>query len=233
MSLCQSQLDALAYVRSNAVANQQAALESATQTLEKAGISMQLYGRALAAILDVAPIDVSFHPDRPTSQGETVTTGLLATGEYKSQFETGISNGGLTAYAGGSRDLWEERLFAGAYQKPGVAATERPKYGALNLMNYWDGACPRFGSCYFRLKPVVAQRCTFAYGDSSNHPKETAVADYFDVVLSRLLSDVFYKHAALGSEFLEPVEYLQYLADGGFSDFRGACDGATGSSYRA
>lgn len=178
---------------------------------------MRQYSSALVAIQTDAPIDVSFHPDRPTGHGITVAANMLATGKYKNQFETGISNGGLTAFEGGSRDLWEKRLFGGAYQKPGVTAAERPKYGALNLMNYWDGACPRFGSCYFRLKSAVAQRCSFAYGDSSSNPNVTADVDHFDVVLSKLLSDVFYKHAALGSGVPDLARFLQYLADHGFS----------------
>lgn len=62
---------------------------------------------------------------------------------YRSQFETRISNGGLTACAGGDRDAWEQSLFGGAYQAPGVLPTERPKYGGLNLLNHLNGACPR------------------------------------------------------------------------------------------
>jgi Protein of unknown function (DUF3626) len=41
---------------------------------------------------------------------------------YRSQFETGISNGGL----GGDRDAWERALFGGAYQAPGVRPASAP-----------------------------------------------------------------------------------------------------------
>jgi hypothetical protein len=66
---------------------------------------------------------------------------------YRSQWVTGISNGGLTAFPGGERDRWEERLFAGAYQRSGVTADEHPIYGGLDLLGHPDGSCPRFGSC--------------------------------------------------------------------------------------
>ena len=60
-------------------------------------------------------ITVSFHPDRLLADGRTVAESLVADGRYRSQFETGISNGGLTAFPGGDRDVWEQRMFAGAY----------------------------------------------------------------------------------------------------------------------
>ena len=39
-------------------------------------------------------------------------------GYYRSQFETGTSNGGLTAHEGGDRWRWESRMFAGATTPP-------------------------------------------------------------------------------------------------------------------
>lgn len=95
MALYQSQLDALAHVRSNAVANKQAARDAATRIMHEAGLTMQQYERVLAAIWKDAPIDVSFHPDRPISPGETVVTGLLATGEYKIQY---LADGGFSDF---------------------------------------------------------------------------------------------------------------------------------------
>ena len=61
-------------------------------------------------------------------------------GVYRSQFETGTSNGGLTAHPGGNRWLWEERLFGGAYNDAPVS--ERPKYGALNHRRRSLGGAP-------------------------------------------------------------------------------------------
>ena len=60
-------------------------------------------------------ITVSFHPDRLLADGRTVAEHLVTDGRYRSQFETGISNGGLTAHPGGDRERWEQRMFAGAY----------------------------------------------------------------------------------------------------------------------
>ena len=92
--------------------------------------------------------------------------------EYKSQFETLLSNGSVSAYPGGERDLWEKRIFGGAYQLEGVTNDQRPKYGALNLMLHPDGPAPRFGSCYFLLSPKVSSRSTYTYLDSHQDPKE-------------------------------------------------------------
>jgi hypothetical protein len=58
------------------------------------------------------------------------------------------------------------RLFGGAYHCDDATNAQRPKYGALDLMRHPDGPAPRFGSCYFLLKPAVAARCTFTYLDS-------------------------------------------------------------------
>ncbi|WP_328473977.1 DUF3626 domain-containing protein [Actinoplanes sp. NBC_00393] len=68
---------------------------------------------------------VNFHPDRLVADGRTVAQCLADDGVYRSQFETRISNGGLTAYPVGDRDRWEHRMFGGAYT--GTAAT----FGAL------------------------------------------------------------------------------------------------------
>ena len=62
---------------------------------------------------------------------------------YQTQFVTRTSNGGLTAYPGGDRWRWEERIFGQVYDDapPG----ERPKYGALNHRRRRIGAAPASG----------------------------------------------------------------------------------------
>jgi hypothetical protein len=135
-----------------------------------------------------APITINFHPDRIVGGRRTVAEGLLADGRFRSQFETGISNGGLTAYPGGDRDRWEERMFGGAYQRPGVRAQDRPKYGALNVLHHDDGAAPRFGSAHLRLRPHVREWATFTFGDSARHPTEAGTADAFDAVLAAMVA---------------------------------------------
>ncbi|SRR6266487_3630328 len=79
--------------------------------------------RALAHVTMLAtggPADPSlrvtlhFHPDRLVS-GTPILECMARDGVYRSQFETGTSNGGLTAHPGGDRWRWESQIFAGAY----------------------------------------------------------------------------------------------------------------------
>ena len=59
-------------------------------------------------------VTLNFHPDVMLS-GVTVIELFERDGVYRSQFETGTSNGGLTAHPGGDRWAWERRIFGGAY----------------------------------------------------------------------------------------------------------------------
>lgn len=120
-------------------------------------------------------ITINFHPDRYTSNNEPLLSVIAKDGKLKSQFETGTSNGGLTAYKGGERWAWEQRVFDGAYDDSPLSL--RPKYGALNFRNYETGASPRFGSAYFQLKSHILERTTFCYPDSFFEPENFAVSD--------------------------------------------------------
>lgn len=153
----------------------------------------------LHAIRDRAPITLNFHPDRPLADGRTVAQHLLASGRYENQFVTGISNGSRTAFPGGERDVWERDLFGGAYHGPGVRGEDRPKYGGLNVMHHADGACPRFGSCYFELRPEVLARSTFTWGDSHLGPVHVGTADAFEPILAALVESVASAGEALGA----------------------------------
>jgi len=141
----------------------------------------------LVAKLLRSPVTINFHPDRLSNNGQTVIDNLLEQGLYHGQFHTGTTNGGKSAYIGGDRFNWEQRLFFGAYPKDALA---RPKYGALNIFSYIDGASARFGSCYFSLKSDIVKRCTFAYGDSSTNPTKLCTCDTFASILTGLLEDV-------------------------------------------
>ena len=120
-----------------------------------------------------APLDPSlrvtlhFHPDRLVGQ-RLVVEALADDGRYRSQFETGTSNGGLTAHPGGDRWRWESRMFGGAYDH-GPAA-ERPVYGSLNHRGRPEGGSLRFGSSHLRLRPEALQRSTFCFPDSFYEP---------------------------------------------------------------
>lgn len=96
-------------------------------------------------------------------------------GLYRSQFETGTSNGGLTAFAGGDRYRWESDLFGGTYDD--APASERPKYGSLDLRGAPHGASPRFGSAFLRLRAECLKRATFCYPDSVFGPTWFATHD--------------------------------------------------------
>lgn len=113
-----------------------------------------------------------FHPDRLTS-GEPILALMARDGVYRSQFETGTSNGGLTAHPGGDRWRWESRIFDGAYDD--APAAERPKYGSLNFRGRSVGGSPRFGSAHLRLRPHTLDRTTFCYPDSVFEPAHFGV----------------------------------------------------------
>ena len=165
--------------------------------------------------LERAPVErsvivLNFHPDRIAADGRVVIDALHDDGIYRSQFETGISNGGLTAFPGGDRDRWEERIFGGAYQQPQTSPAERPKYGGLDIMGDPDGPCPRFGSCHLRLKSHVKQRATFCHGDSSDSPDHIATADTFAVVTASLLASAA-DHGQVLGRTIDPAHLVRAM----------------------
>lgn len=130
-------------------------------------------------------ITLNFHPDRMTG-GHSVLAQLAESGRYRSQFETGTSNGGLTAHPGGDRERWEQRIFGSAYDE--APAAERPKYGALNHRRRRIGAAPRFGSAHLRLREHALDRATFCFPDSTFEPSHFATAARFSL---ESLADAF------------------------------------------
>jgi len=121
-------------------------------------------------------VTLNFHPDRMVD-GATVLQRLARDGRYRSQFETGTSNGGLTAHPGGDRWRWEQRMFGHAYDD--APAAERPKYGALDHRRRGMGGAPRFGSAHLRLTRSVLDRTTFCFPDSVFEPTTMGTADRF------------------------------------------------------
>ncbi len=119
-------------------------------------------------------VTLNFHP------GRGVLALLAQDGVYRSQFETGTSNGGLTAHPGGARWEWESRLFGGAYDHAHPA--DRPKYGALNHRRLSQGGAPRFGSAHLRLKEEVLDRTTFCYPDSVFDPVDFGTAQRMSLI---------------------------------------------------
>ncbi len=110
-----------------------------------------------------ATVTVNFHPD--LQHGGSIVIATLARDRvYRSQFETGISNGALAKQPDAGRQLWERQIFGGAYED--CNPVERPKYGALSSRQHPVGASPRFGSAHLRLKQNVLHRTTFCFPDS-------------------------------------------------------------------
>lgn len=139
----------------------------------------------VAAISTGPPLDrslrvtLNFHPDRVAGDVTTLEA-IVRDGVYRSQFETGTSNGGLTAYPGGDRWTWENALFGGAYIT--APQQERPKYGALDHRRGSLGGAPRFGSAYLRLAAHTMDRTTFCFPDSYLRPVAFGTADRFDLL---------------------------------------------------
>jgi len=133
----------------------------------------------VAARSEGGPIDptlrvtLNFHPDRLVGE-VPILEAMALDGLYRSQFETGTSNGGLTAHPGGDRWSWESRIFGTAYDE--IPATERPKYGSLNFRRRATGGSPRFGSAHLRLRRETLARTTFCYPDSVFEPTHFGVA---------------------------------------------------------
>jgi hypothetical protein len=124
-------------------------------------------------------VELHFHPDR-LIDGRPILAAMAEDGQYRSQFETGTSNGGLTAHPGGDRWRWESRLFGSAYDVAPDWA--RPKYGALNFRRRRNGAAPRFGSAHFRLTAKSLARTSFCYPDSVFEPVDVGVAERMSLV---------------------------------------------------
>ena len=155
----------------------------------------QPHTRAIAHVTTLAtgaPADPSwrvtlhFHPDRLLA-GTPILRLMARDAVYRSQFETGTSNGGLTAHPGGDRWLWESRIFAGAYDD--APAEDRPKYGSLNFRGRAVGGSPRFGSAHLRLRPETLARTTFCYPDSVFEPAHFGVAARLSTLVAMAEAD--------------------------------------------
>ena len=206
------QLEALCYIREHALGSRKTARSVLADILARTCTQQMLLDEMLRILRERGQVVLHFHPDRFAAAGKTVAAALLEEGCYQSQFVTGISNGSRSAFAGGSRDRWEARLFGGAYQLPGVSAAQRPKYGALDLLRHADGPAPRFGSCYLVLHAAVSRRCTFTYGDSHLDPEHAGTIDRLDAVMAALLLAVETEGEVLGAQDLTVSGFLARIA---------------------
>jgi hypothetical protein len=225
-TLTTSQAAALKFVTQQAGLRCAEARREIDHILRMSNIPRQVFDQATAQIKSQARVALHFHPDRlcpngvgpnsvgPNSPGpgdRSVAAALLDEGLYRSQFETGISNGGLSAHPGGARRRWETQIFGEAYEAPKASPKERPKYGALDLMLHPDGPSPRFGSCYLLLSPQVSNRCSFTYLDSHEDPDEKGTFEAFEDIAGALLRDAFVGDFALGEHNLTPTRLVDHL----------------------
>lgn len=212
-NLSPSNKAAIAAVRARAVREREVHRTRAERVLRGAGIKADV-GRLCMSVQDRARVVLNFHPDRLLADGRTVAEALRDEGAYRSQFETGISNGGLTAYPGGDRDEWERRLFGGSYHARAIPGSVRPKYGGLNLAGFTNGPAPAFGSCALVLAPHMTARTTFLFGDSSERYEEMGTADAFEPVLAALLERVAATGQMLGLSRISVGEMIEHLSSG-------------------
>jgi hypothetical protein len=183
---------AIQIVRNRALNLRSAAQREIDAVLKRQALDRGLLDASMTAMRDGARIGLHFHPERLSRDGVSVAEGLLRAGIYTNQFVAGLSSGSPSAFPGGERDLWEDRLFGGAYHGAGVTSSGRPKYGALDVMHYPDGPAPRFGSCFFLLRPNVAERSTFTFGGSHEDCAldRTGTLDVMEPVFAPLLSQL-------------------------------------------
>jgi len=182
----------MAHAEMSARRAEAAASRHVADLLARAGVEQSDYDEAMECMRVSARVAVHFHPDRLGATHRTVAESLLDDGLYRSQFETGLSGGSVSAYPGGERDQWENRLFGGAYNKNGVTNAERPKYGALELVRHPDGPIPRFGSCYFVLRQQVSHRTSFTFmgSESALSTERPGTLGRMRAVMAPLLAEI-------------------------------------------
>lgn len=190
--LTAAQRAAIAHVRARVSQAQGAARARVLQSLRRAEIDAAAFDASVACIREHARIVIHFHPDRLGKTSQTAIEALLEEGVYRNQFETGRSSGGLFPSGGSARDDWERALFGGAYQAEAVPPSERPKYGALELIRWSDGPIPRFGSCYFVLRPHVAARTSFTFAGSEDPRalQRLGTIDTLEPVMAALFDEI-------------------------------------------
>lgn len=121
-------------------------------------------------------VTLDFHPDR-VLDGMRVLECLARDGVYRSQFETGTSNGGLTAHPGGDRWRWEQRIFGHAYDDRAASQVRRPEPSSA--------ADRRCTTLRVRPSPTESQSWTAARSaspDSTFEPTAMGTAERFDLI---------------------------------------------------
>jgi Protein of unknown function (DUF3626) len=225
-SLLDYQSKALEYITESASQRRAEAINIINKTMAREGISINEYIEAMKSLYINARIDIHFHPERLSLNGKSVAEGILSEGIFRNQYDTGLSSGSTTAFPGGERDLWEQRLFGGAYHTEIASFSNRPKYGALEIMSHPDGASPRFGSCYFVLHQVVSKRSSYTFGGSQEEDAldRTGTLSDMEPVMAALFNEIEQGNGTLGIDDLSISTLLEQLIHGIIKPF---CDLST------
>lgn len=214
IKLLQHEIDAIEFVNISSKSDESHHKEYIQKLLKDNLLEDVAIDKLINNIFQYSYVIINFHPDRISSNGNLIIEGILKEGKYYSQFRTGTSSGSKTAYAGGERDLWEKELFGGCYHTRGTNNDRRVKYGSLNILNYKDGASPRFGSCYFKLNKNIMNRCTFTFGDSHLKPKFIGTKDSFYSIMRAILDEVVHKKRFFNSydyNFIKAIKYISKM----------------------
>ena len=108
------------------------------------------------------------------------------------------------------RDEWEKDLFGGAYHLDDTSDSERPRYGALDLMLHPDGPSPTSDAVTSSSSQRVSQRSTFTYLDSSHSAIKGTLAA-FDDVLAATMRDAFFSDFAIGERNLTAPRLVDHF----------------------
>ena len=103
--LTQAQSDAITHVGEYAKKRKSTAVNAINHILRMSNISRSSFDELIDNTKSKARVAFHFHPDRLDQNLKTVAEDLLECGIYKSQFETLLSSGSVSAYPGGARDL--------------------------------------------------------------------------------------------------------------------------------
>lgn len=221
--LSKAAAEALRFLQEKSETNAASVSSELLVMLQEAHVPMELYLEALEIVKEEARIAIHFHPERITNAGISVTEGLLKEGKCLTQFETGISSGSPTGFAGGVRDEWERKFFGGRYHRLDANYGERPKYGALMLASFPDGPAPRFGSSYLILRPEVNRRSTYTFGGNQDDLawRRTGAWSHLDSIFLPVLEKLREDGSALGRHGLSTREFLDLLKLGSERSARG------------
>ena len=100
MKLTPSQSAALTHIEQYAQLRKKEAQLTINHILKMTNTSLENYEKAVANLKQNAQVALHFHPDRLDAEFKSIAAALNSQGIYKSQFETFLSNGSVSAHPG-------------------------------------------------------------------------------------------------------------------------------------